>query len=324
MLRFCLVVGVLLTPTFGNAQDCSCDRVIPYSGTYRIDFPEKKNVAGSEIANITVVDGIEPGEVIKMSGMGGTMELSCGGPVYSGVMHPMAQPVNFAASSDQSGLGGLKMGDKFQGFVIRPELAATAHEEMTPTLEFTLTDGPRKATPLLCQRIKESIESFKIVQAAYANTVTIAVAQGQSLGAHSTGEIVYPDPGDGDSYTSDSNVTYRDLVKADYREVLTEAYFDPFFGVSGGIAGTNRKSCEIYHAQNINRDGTCRPEIELLAIKKHEEVHRDRCVAMDDDYAINNPYHKWSNHPANLSLDEVEAYDAAFNVLEPWYEEYCE
>ena len=177
----------------------------------------------------------------------------------------------------------------------------------------------------MCQRIKDSIESYKVVQDAYANTVTIAVAQGKSLGAHSTGESVYPDPGVRKSYDSDSYGTYRQLVQAEYRPLLSEPYYDVFFGgYSSGIAGTDTKTCEIYHASNTNRDGTCRPEIELLAIAKHEEVHRKRCLEMTDDYALNDAYHKWSNHPRNMSLDEIEAYEAVFNVLEPWYEEYCE
>ena len=328
MFRNLLISTTLLLPNISQAQQCQCDRVIPYSGTYRMVFEEKTQRFAAEMAEVVSVDESEPGARINMTGRRGSAELECSGAEYFGRMKPIEQAM-ILRSDDSTGpsLGGLRMGASFRGPVIRPGVVhSIPNEPNMPTIEFTLVSESRQATPLMCERIEESIESAKAIQAAYSDPELIRLAEINQYAARNPGVTVQPELpilfGRLDPYESSPDMTYTEMVQAQYK--LERQFLTSHLVTSqiDGIAGTNSRTCEIYHALPRNRDGTCRPEIELVAIAAHEAVHANRCNFLKDS-VVEHAYHKWSNHPSNASKDETEAYQAALDILEPWYEEFC-
>ncbi len=76
------------------AQDiCGCNRVVPYPGSYRIDFPEKIGRPGVGGAQVEVSDmGGVIGAFITASAPGGSLKLECRPDcTLTGFMEPMNQ-----------------------------------------------------------------------------------------------------------------------------------------------------------------------------------------------------------------------------------------
>lgn len=203
-----------------------------------------------------------------MVGNRGSAELSCVGDEYYGHVEPMAQELRLRAiESGVSGFGGLHMADHFKGPVIRPGVVWSIQSEPNmPILDFTMAAGSRKATPLLCVRVKEAIESAKAIQSAYANVELILEAEKNGLGGHTAKEEALIDFNSEERYPSSAGTTYRLMVQKAYRSMnptfLTELINEPY---ESGVAGTDAETCEVYDAAPVNRDGTCRAQIEIIA-----------------------------------------------------------
>lgn len=323
MRRAILILAALVIPSFSNAQNCSCDRVIPFSGTYRVDFQEKNGRPSSGTAQVNSIDGFDPGAEIVMIGNGGSAELSCTGNEYNGTMEPMAQAMILRSeNSSGSTFGGLRMGDHFKGPVIRPGMTwSIPNEPIMPTLEFTMTGGERKATPAMCDNVKSWIDSGRTMIESYsdANTIDHAV-QNKIAGISFDIKKAWPNMNSTGSYRlgDPGIITYQNSITTQASVYNSE---DDMSGNAG--ASTHPVTCHITNAQPRTDNGVCRPDIVLRAIRAHEEVHQNRCEFVKEFSEDENGYRYWSNHPPNHSADEQEAYFETLGILEPWYQQYC-
>ncbi len=323
------------------AQDiCGCNRVVPYPGSYRIDFPEKADRpgVGGALVEVSNIDGFL-GTQITASAPGGSLALECRPDgAFTGFMQPMNQPSRIPAGVIGALAGGyigingeiptgLSMVSEFNVIVVRPgQMPAAANEVMEPTLMFRREGGSGQVPEEMCNLVRKRISTVDNFIAAYSDTDLIAKAESVNRPAVSTEYMASKDGSDdlGMVYETDHHdQSYRSqlLIKhidKDMKPGTTETDSDG----TGEAASTDGNTCLITPPKARNYFGKCRTAIEISAIMKHEEIHRVDCKKKIEDHGPEG-FVRWVNHPSNLALTELRAHGAERIILQEWLEDNC-
>ena len=325
------------------AQDiCGCNRVVPYPGSYRIDFPEKVGRPGVGGANVVVSDtgGVIGGIITASAPGGGSLTLECRPDgAFTGFMQPMDQPSRIPAGVIGALAGGfvgvngnvptgLSMVSEFNVIVVRPGQASVANEVMEPTLMFSRQAGAGAMPAAICDQVRNEISDTDDFIAAYSDTELVAEAEAVHRPALSPEFMASPDGSDDAAYFTDHHDT-------SYRSLLLRKHIDPTVPLgttgtdgdgTGAAAWTDSLTCLITPPEDRDIFGKCRLGIEIRAIMAHEEEHRADCIELNKDEDGNDRpdgYTRWVNHPSNLALTELRAHGVQRLILQEWLDDNC-
>ena len=342
-----LSLAVLSQGSIAVAQDlCGCNRVVPYPGSYRIDFPEKVGRPGVGGANVEVSDGVLGAFITASAPGGGSLTLECrpdGG--FTGFMQPMNQPSRIPAGVIGALAGGfvgvngnvptgLSMTSEFNVIVVRPNQAAAAaalaaaNEEMEPTLMFSREAGAGQMPAAICDKVRKEISDTDDFINAYSDSDLIAEAEAVHRPALSPDFMASADGTFAAAYSTAAH-------EISYRSLLLRKHIDPTVPLgttgtdgdgTGAAAGTDSSTCLITPPEDRDYFGKCRLGIEITAIMAHEEEHRADCIEQNKDEEGNDRpdgFTRWVNHPSNLALTELRAHGVQRLILQEWLEDNC-
>ena len=348
MTRARLIWSMILSGLAGAglAQDCSCDRIIPVEGSYKIHFNEKKSQAGRPAPVVLTVEESVADIVqnILMEGSGGRMFVSCTPEGYLGTMHPGAQPVFIPGNqSDAPGAEtgelvegetiptGIRLSTEFKFSVVRPggksmkKLYERANEDVEPEMRAEF-EGSARAPDEMCKIVAKEIRDNQDFIDAYSDYELVEEAVALKLPAISSKVRASPTGALLDALSYSPNRlrgSYRQRVFCKLDESLCAADEQETEGdtIFAG-ASTDASSCKIKPPSLRTPDGRCRLGVEIDAMMAHERMHRSDCIAVKES-TDEEGFERWVNHPMNHAESEISAHREGQRVLREWLEKYC-
>lgn len=328
-----------MLPIVSAAEEvCGCNRLVPYPGDYRIDFPEKRGTPGVGGAKVQVgIDAMgSTGGTIIAKGAKGILSLSCvPGGGFAGVLQPHSQKASIAPGALGALAGGytgvngtvpmgLDMTDKFDVIVVRPGLPAASNEVLEPFLKFSRRGGRGKMPEEFCTRVSNAIASAETMKAAYSDPAIVQQALDESMAGLVEQVQAWPDNGFVGSYRPQNpDLTYDEFIGLSIDGGAKLLDGDIVRETSEVGASLNTEDCTINPPKSHRKSGACWLSIEIEAMMAHEADHRRLCLEKRAAAHNDKAFLYWTNHPPNQSASVVSAYDATLDILRPWYATHC-
>lgn len=328
---FLVFLVLLLISRMASAATCGCNRTVPHTGTYTVEFKEKLNRPGTSKIRVIASDaGDDLGAKLIVSGDGITAELQCNGlGGYEGPVPVMGQYM-ILWPTEIGGKSGVGLGAEFYATITRPEgIGAHMNEESLAGMRLTLDGFQGRATPGMCARVRSDIEDFQTLKAIHEDDDILDEALRRGLGSYAS-DVAYRLDSTGPKVLPKEQTTYQSLLDDAYvNSQPTPSGNAGVIGSNASLAGgpsfaasTNPDDCTITEPSVSSPSGKCRMAVLLDAMMDHENVHRGTCMSMKEG-SFASEYRHWVNHPVGLSLDEAIAYRTTIETLEKWYSTNC-